>query len=261
MINVSDILSDLRAALDAEGSDYYRWEGDFRPAINYAIDYIVTLFNKAFSDNKLTEENLRELIKIEIFRASKNSTLTFTSQELDAVWSIHAIYPNPRYATLTQNPTPITPDATTEGRSVRLLGYKYLGGTDAASKSTVEEWNENEGNPFANGNSVVTSGGLVTYAYLSFSNQDLYEEGNPPAMVTGTEIMIRPDVSNKVVAVAFLNYPTRVVGEGDTIQLPRSVQNLLVNRALMFISFKQGDNTTLYAVSDKDTKELIKALT
>lgn len=261
MINTSEIVSSLNAALDAEGSDHYRFEQDYRPAINYAIDYIVTLFNKAFADNKLTEENLRELIKIELYRASKNSTLTFTQEELNEVWSIHAIYPNPRYATLTADPTPIVDDDAEGGQSVKLLGYKFLGGVDSASKSTVEQWNDNEGNPFAKGNSVITSGHLVAYSYLSFSNQDLYMAGDPPAPVVGTEILIRPDIANKVVAVAFLNYPDRVVNDDDDIQFPRSLSNLLVSRALMFISFKQGDSTNLYSLTDKDVKELLKSLT
>ena len=50
MILASDIIADLKAALDAEGSDYYTEAQDYIPAINRAMDYIVTVFNKAFAE-------------------------------------------------------------------------------------------------------------------------------------------------------------------------------------------------------------------
>ena len=61
MIAVSTVIERMQAILDAEGSTRYTFDRDYKPAINYAIEYYCSVFNSAFGNNKLTEENLREL--------------------------------------------------------------------------------------------------------------------------------------------------------------------------------------------------------
>ena len=243
MILASDIIKDLKAALDAEGSDHYTDAQDYIPAINRAMDYIIAIFNKAFAENKLSEENLRELISIQLYQLSNQSTLTFTAQELEEIWSIYAIYPNPR-----TNPLTITPLASNEA-SQKLTGATFLGGIKSAKRRTLEEWNDVEGNPFESGNTVVTTGDLVEYGYLSFASQDL------------TIIMVRPDIKDSVCAVAFLNYPPRITANTDSIPLPAVLSNMISSKALHFISVKQGDSTTLNQITDKELKELIELFT
>jgi hypothetical protein len=250
-IAVSDIVVDLKAALDAEGSDRYTFNQDYLPAINRAVDFIVSVFNKAFADNKLSEENLRELIEIKIYQLSSTSTLTFTSDELTVIWSIFAIYPFPRTF-----PATITPLASSASSAEFITGtppntsptYSFLGGDKSAKRKTLEQWVDAEANPFEKGNTSITATDLVEYAFLSFSNQN------------GTNIIIRPGIANEPCAVAFLNNPTPVESDGDEVQFPQALKNMLVSKALMYIAQKQGDNTTLFSVTDKDVKELIVLL-
>lgn len=245
MINVSDIIVDMKAALDAEGSDYYTDAQDYIPAINRAMDHVVAIFNKAFSENKLSEENLRELIDIKLYQLSTTSTLTFDQASLDAVWSILAVYPSPR-----TSPDPLTPAITPGATSQEYAGNnKFLGGVKSAKKRTLESWNDTENNPFEKGNMTITTGDLVEYAFLSFSTQGT------------TYIILRPTPTDGVCGVAFLMYPPRVVDNGDTVPFPSVMRNLMSSKALRYIAEKQGDNSTLLSVTDNDVKELTELLT
>lgn len=243
MILASDIIVDLKAALDAEGSDYYTEAQDYIPAINRAMDYIVTVFNKAFAENKLSEENLRELIQIKLYQLSSTSSLTFDAQELATIWSVYALYPKPR--TTPASITPLTPST----ESQEIANATFLGGDKSTKRRTLEDWNDTEGNPFESGNSIVTTGDLVEYAHLSFASQAV------------TYIQIRPDIPNAVCAVAFLNYPTHVEDAADGIPFPAVLRNMVTSRALHYIATKQGDNTTAMSISDRETMELINLLT
>jgi hypothetical protein len=62
MIPVQTIVDRVTSILDAEGSDRYLFDQDFKPAINLTKDWVVAVFNKAFADKKLSEENLKELV-------------------------------------------------------------------------------------------------------------------------------------------------------------------------------------------------------
>ena len=52
MIAVQTVVDRMKSVLDAEGSDRYLFDQDFKPAINSAIDWLVAVFNAAFSDKK-----------------------------------------------------------------------------------------------------------------------------------------------------------------------------------------------------------------
>lgn len=243
-IAVSDIIIDLKAALDAEGSGYYTDAEDFIPAINRAQDFVVAVFNKAFAENKLSEENLRELIDIKLYQLSTSSSLTFTANQLNEVWSITAIYPLPR-----TSPAAITPLAPSASSQEYAGTNHFLGGDKSAKKRTLEDWNDTEGSPFEKGNTIISTGDLVEYAYLPFSSQDV------------TNIIIRPDIHDEPCAVAFLMYPARVTTSASTVPLPSVCRNLMSSRALRYIAEKQGDQSTALTVADADVKELIDLLT
>ncbi len=63
MIAVQTVVDRMIFGLDAEGSDRYTFENDFKPAINSSVEWLQAVFNQAFADKKLTEENLRDLVK------------------------------------------------------------------------------------------------------------------------------------------------------------------------------------------------------
>jgi len=96
MIAVTNIIERVIAALDAEGSDRYSFSRDFQPAINYAIEFYVSVFNSAFGENKLSEENLRELVRTRVWQTSQYSRINFSiGDTVEEVWSILAVMPRP----------------------------------------------------------------------------------------------------------------------------------------------------------------------
>jgi hypothetical protein len=109
-------------------------------------------------------------------------------------------------------------------------------------------------NVFAAGNQKLLND-LKSYAYLNFSS---YQAGSYNA--GGPEIEIRPEIPNEFVGVTYLKYPTPVASEQDNIEFPESLTNLVVLKAGNFISFKQGDQTNLYSVTDRDVRDLVKLM-
>ena len=98
MIPVQTIVDRCNFALDAEGSGRYLFEQDFKPAINSSIEWLVAVFNRVFAEKKLSEENLRELIKTRVFLASAFSRLNLDKDSLDgdSLWTILRVMPSPR---------------------------------------------------------------------------------------------------------------------------------------------------------------------
>ena len=60
-------------ALDAEGSDYYRDDLDYIPAINAAIQWLTSVVNLALGGDKLGEEFFRDIAFSGIFQIPEAS--------------------------------------------------------------------------------------------------------------------------------------------------------------------------------------------
>jgi hypothetical protein len=131
----------------------------------------------------------------------------------------------------------------------------YLSGSDA-KRLTHEQWNEGEENVFMPGNNLL-AGSMTTYAYLDFANysSSTYQNTN------GFELEIRPAVPAQYVAIAYLTKPNEVTTINDNVPFPQSMMNLIVDRSLNFIARKQGDNSTLYSVTEKDVARLVGLMT
>ena len=244
------LVTQSQSALDAEGFDRYEWERDFRPAVNYAKDWLVTAFNRVFSQNKLSEEILRELIKADVFITSLYSRIAIdyliTGRR---VWSIMAVYPEITYAgTLPAQPTP--------SQSVYCPSVSYLKSYYSAKRKTFEGVNKDRNNPFAHGNEIDECPDTKEYAYVAFANYN-----NSYSSVPVWELEILPEYAQKTAAVVYLYYPPEIINITDSVPFPESLTNLMVAKILDWISFKQGDNTNLKGVSDKDIKELITLMT
>ncbi len=97
MISVNAIVDRMISVLDAEGSDRYLFDQDFKPAINSSIDWLVAVFNSAFADKKISEENLRDLIRTSIWQASTYSRIHLDDSD-DVlgyqIWSLLGIFPD-----------------------------------------------------------------------------------------------------------------------------------------------------------------------
>lgn len=252
MISVQNLNDAMLSELDAEGSDRYLFDQDIKPAVSRAVDWLVSVFNAAFSNNKLSEENLRDLIHTTIFQPSDFSRVTFTGHSTfnHKVWSIMGVYPEAE----------VYPEATAvqlsnKYTSVHRPDLTFIDSDYSAGKLTLEQWNEAKKNVFMSSN-VYMSGGLKRYGYKPFST---YESTDSNARIK--EIQIRPDSKCTFVGIEYLKYPDHPELITDEIDLPESLFNLVKDRALHYISVKQGDSTNLYSIKQSDVNQLIQIMT
>lgn len=251
MILAQTIVSRMQSGLDAEGSERYLFDQDFKPAINYGVEWFVMVCNEALGQKKMTAESLRELIKVRVWQANAFSRIAFDPAVMpDKLWSVVAVYPNPQVF-----PTTTSPTQSNKALSQFMTNTSFVRSNDSCKRLTMEEWNEDEENVFVAGNSIL-SGSLAEYAYQDFGDYSSGGYNNPGKF----EITIRPSVAGKLVAIAYLKYPNQVVLITDQIEIPESMTSVIVERALAWISMKQGDTTSLYSWTEKDVTRLISLL-
>lgn len=255
-IAVQDIVNRCNAALDAEGSDRYLFDRDYIYAINHANEWIVSLFNAAFSENKLSEESLRELTRARVFQASTNSRVAFDSTEVgDTLWSILAIWVD--IETIPSSYTPPTPTV----ESAYLDDVSFGSSSKSAKRLTSEQWAEKGRNYFVPGNGYnSTNADLIDYAYL---NPIDYAGGGGYSLSNNAfEIEISPSISGELIAIAYLKQPDSITLIGDNLEFPSSLINMFVDATLNYISYKNTDGMTqLYGVSEDNVRQLVGLMT
>jgi len=340
MIYVSDIIDRLNSALDAEGSERYLFEQDFKPAINYSVEWLVSLFNSAFAANKLSEESLRELTRVGVWQTSQYSRVSFDPIEVgNRLWSIFGVMVD--IETVLDGALPTAPSAS---QSVYVPNASFLSAEYIADRLTIEEKITNKDNPFSAGNSFVLCAGIRQYGYINFSDytggynsikriqvkatsltatksfilddgstwdtittddDDSYSDiadawklqiigtdievsvvknsddtltisGNDPSyritvlpvnnstylelIDNKAEIELIPEIEQELIAISYLKTPNKVTGDEagiQAIEFPEVLMDMMTNKALQFISYKQGDATNLYGITQEDTKQLI----
>lgn len=250
MISVPIIIERIASILDAEGSDRYTFEQDYKPAINSSVEWLQAVFNKAFGERKLSEEDLSELIRTVVFQTNQFSRINIDLSPLGhSLWSLMRINPE---AVVYPESTPTV--SVNPAQSVLRTDLSYVKSIYSAKRSTLEKWEENVNNIFEAGNERILNS-FKNYAYLNDVNYS--SSGYIPG---GSEIEIRPEIKNTFVGVTYLKYPTPIQLESDSIEFPESLINLVVQKALNFISMKQGDNTNLYAVTSRDIQTLVQLM-
>ena len=249
MISVQTVVSRMESVLDAESSDRYTFERDFKSAINSSVEWLQAVFNRAFADKKLTEEDLKELVKVAVFQTNQFSRFYLDHVD-DSIWSVLRINPEP---TLHPSGAVITSLSSPED-SLWRNDLSYIKSSFSAKRLSLEQWEEGSDNIFEAGNSTILNS-FKDYAYLNYVD---YRSSN--YVVPGPEIEIRPDISNSFVGITYLKYPTPVALVTDSIELPKSLINLVYEKALSFVSWKQGDQTNLYGVSEKDINTLVRLM-
>ena len=167
-------------------------------------------------------------------------------------WTILAVYTKP--TTGTTGAPPLVP-VIDEEESVRRSDLYHISSSFSAKRLSIEEWAVNLNNPFAAGYDVGNCDDLKTYAYLD----PFVYDSNSTLPIEG-EIEIRPNVANENVTVFYIKKPAVVTQVTDTIEFPESVFSLLFNKALQYISYKQGDETNAYSVSSKDISLLTRTI-
>lgn len=247
-ISVQEIVDRSTSALDAEDSERYLFDQDFKPAINYAQDWVVSVINRSMENNKFSGESLRELVKVGVWQANNFSRIAFNEAVMnEKLWSVLALYPNPVVSPFaTPSPFP------NKAESRYMPNLAFASGKACSNRLTLEQWNDNADNIFMPGNNILT-GPLSDYAYLGFADYSSASYDNPGKF----ELEIRPSVANKFVAMAYLKKPVTVTAIGDDVQFPDTLMDIMIEKTLMFMSAKQGDQTNLYAVTNADINRLV----
>ncbi len=149
--------------------------------------------------------------------------------------------------------------ATDPEDSFYISGESFLSSEYSAKRLTSEEWNENRGNPFSAGNTIqdpATCPEIASYAYKNFTDYTSTSYN----ITVPREIEIRPNIKDERVAIEYLKVPDLVLTAGDTIEFPASFEHLIYQKALNFVSFKQGDNTTINSVTNADLNLLVQSI-
>lgn len=248
-IVTSAVVTRMEAGLDSEGSDRYLFNEDFRPAIHYAIQWIQTALTDLFAQKRFSPEALTELTKTRVWQTNAYSRFSYNSADLNGedYWTILTVHPKPTCQP--NGPVLVLPADQSKVRTDLV----YLRSDFSARRQSYEESSINRDNPFAAGNTIVNNA-LTTYAVLDASNYTA--TGYAPAGTYEWEII--PAVPKELIGVRYLKKPNLPAADTDVIEFRDTAMNILVDRALQYISWKQGDGTNLYGVSERDYQQLIQ---
>tara|TARA_Y100000814_G_scaffold96598_2_gene66900 strand:+ start:10415 stop:11197 length:783 start_codon:yes stop_codon:yes gene_type:complete len=254
-ITVQSLIDRMRqVGLDAEGSDYYDTDIDLIPALNASIEWLVQVLSSSIGAKKFVGEELRDLVMARVFQPSSFSRIHFNTTDLGHdVWTILGIYPLPETTPATTYPLP---DLTPADKSEYKSGLSHVSSVYDTSRLSIEEWSGNALNPYAPGSLKENCTELLQYAYINFADY------SSTGYSTVKEIEIRPSLANKLATVMYLKMPTLITtpfasNPTQTVEFPESFANLLYEKALQFVAYKQGDNTTIYNVTANDVNVLL----
>ena len=254
-ILTQEVRDQLLFALDAEGNDYYDDDRDIIPAINASIKWLTNVVNISLGKSKAAEEVFRDVSILNVFQTSEDSRISLDVFP-NPVWTILAVYPLPE--TKATAVAAGTPPETTKN-SIHRPDLYFVTGEKDCKRLTSEEWIGNKNNPFEAGyigvDPLCTD--LIDYAYLPPKNYDPVDLVND----VRKEIEIRPVVNQGLVAVEYVKQPTVIVSLSDSIDFPETTFQMIFDKALQYIAYKQGDGTTLYTVTSSDINQLINAIT
>jgi len=262
-ITTSTIINRIRrVGLDAEDdniqqTEHYNDQRDIIPAINAGLEWLISVINVAFGAKKIGEEIFRELVKVSVFQTSVYSRINLRPGQLGhEVWTILAVWPKPITAPVF---TPLI-QAKPEDSTLRST-FSHVDADFAAKRLTQEEWIVTKNDPFEAGNEIFddTCGDMVSFGYLSFADYQSATYTMAEVDSPG-EIEVRPKLDNKAVSISYVKFPTRVVDGNSIIQFPETLANLLYEKSLQFISFKQGDGTTIFTVTERDINNLLQTI-
>jgi len=259
-ILVSDIIARIRSnGLDAQpDTDYYSDTNEIIPAIDSAQKWLISLIDKSRSNNKDSDEVVKELASCRIFTTSSLSRIGID----DTIWTIDSIVPLPNTASNSKTPpTPPTPvagfTASYENTDLMFVNSWY-----SAARKSIEESNENRNNPFAPGfmptnisQSLLVEGSSlnVDFMYVSpYSYQD--------PVTTAFSIEIQPSIPLRKCAIFCIIKPTAVTSSTQSLQFPTSVFNIIYEKALQFLSYSQGDQTNIWQVTETDISKLLSSI-
>ena len=248
MFTVQELDELIDAGLDATGSQRYLFDQDKKPAINSAISRAITAGGWALANRKGSEEMLWELKEDKIFQSNFFGGIAI-NDALPAlghtVWNVLAVYAEPEVS------PPITVVSGQPNQTIVYPNNVARGSKFPVQRMTAEQVAVANTNIFMSGNETLAATPMRTYGYYYMGNRATSQN---IIQATQGEIFITPRslASRKLFWVSYLRTPAAITAITDNIDLPRSFMRTLASWALEYLSFKQGDGTTLNSVASKD---------
>jgi hypothetical protein len=232
---------------------------------------LTNVINAALGKDKIGEEFFRDLTYTGVFLTNQFSRVSLNVFPSE-VWSIISVLVEPETYEKQGVEAPTTDSPLF---SYFLYNLKRL---------SIEEWTTSRPNPFEDGyDGDQLCDDLKQYAYLNPVSYRAYDEQsfNTDPITTTTpggieitipnprlliepllrpEIEIRPAVVTDKVTISWVKKPSVITQITDEIEFPDSVFQLLFNKALSYISYKQGDQTNINSVTREDIALLLNVI-
>ena len=281
----------MRSALDAEGTDHYRDDLDIIPAINNSITWMVNVVNSVMGTKKMPSEVLRELVAARIWQTNGFSRFSYDETVVgNKLWTVVSLHPKPTvyqpsfdvpqdfpshsanfHAHISANQNsetengpildrdPVTWSFLEKHNSIFRPELAYVKSDFDCARLTHEEYVRNAKNPFAPGNEIKGADcDDVRFAYLDPTDYNTVAGGYDT--VSKYEFEIRPKIPYQLVCMVYVKVPSEITALTDSIEFPASFLDMITSRALQVISYKQGDGTNIYSVSQRDIQALLTAI-
>jgi len=291
VITVQEIVNRVISELDAEGNGYFDFNRDFKPAINSAIEWTVSVITPLIGVKKFPEETFRELTYTNVWQTNRYSGVIFNPADLSNgkdYWTILAIMPLPTVVVLdapdlipnlpgiyyteiapffgieTYNAPIVTQIWNAVGttllepqQSTFRPELSHIDSTNMCNRIPIEEWNKRKTNRFSAGfKSRVST--FTQWAYLNASNYTSTFGGYQLAVPR--EIKISPDISQQLVSIMYITTPGLITAITDTIPYPETMIAPLVQKTMSIISIKENTGSKLYQITNNELLQIMKAM-
>jgi hypothetical protein len=234
MILASDLVADLKFLVDDENSDRYSFDNDYKPAINLAVRYIMSAFDKAFERGSLSPSVFSELLYAQITSVAAIPLVDGVKVALtnplfvnEQLWRVVGV-----------DPVPI------------VSGTDYvMAGARLAKFLPILDSGEVNNDPFAEGHTDAPAD-LDTYFYTQINTISF---DTTPAQY----LIVRPAPPGSV-AVIVLRNPTKVTLTTTNVEFPYVLYQPLLMKAYKYMMVQAGSQPLAnMQLSDQEVQELV----
>lgn len=248
-MKVVEIVTDVLSLLDAEGSERYLWKHDFEPAINYASNWAVALFNRFIAETKRPEEALSSISrKIQLNYPSTPYRIDLSAIETSAnlkLWTILGI----------EMDYPVDGNFNTKP-------YKRI---------TAEQVGRMYHNCFAPGNNLDISDSTFEGAYMSPLFFDTFTSSYTPGTAKLVQLYPKITIAGATIWVTYCAIPTRLDIVEDSaepeyptggllntseILLPEFCRTMIVQKVAQMVSLKEFGTSNMFQITSSEIQQL-----
>lgn len=234
MILASDVVADLKFLIDDENSARYDFTNDYMPAINAAVRYIMSAFDKAFERGSLSPIIFSELLYGLVFAPT-----AMPNVEAVKISLVNPLYIGERLWRLVGvDPVPVVSGSDYVMAGARLAKFIPL----------IDSGGAND-DPFEPGYADVAAD-INSYSYTHVNTID--PEGTPIQY-----LVVRPAPPGSV-GVIHLRTPNKVIATDTEFEFPYVLYQPVLMKAYQYMIFQGGKQPLQnMQVSDKDVQELV----